>query len=780
MRLQQYINEEKIEEFNIIERNFSTDDSNITIGLANIHAEVPNIEYNKNKISRAVDIMKSKGANMVIFPEFCLAGYFWGDKGDEKCWEYMDDAVIENHQDWMKNILEQKLDGSLQFIIFNNIRKGWSTERKYINSTYIINKNLKYMNEEWIYDKTFLPGIENVYTVSGKTDRVVLDTKWGRFGFSTCLKGDSLISTKEHGLIPIKKLRGKEESTILSLNGNKMPFNKFMYNGKNNISRIKTYSGYKIECTNDHKILVYDSGIDDITWKELSEITKFDKICINTKPITRNSPLKLNLAKPKKLKYAHNIKSIKIPEYMTPDLSFWISLIISEGCYSNYKISFINSSKKLIEKFCKITLEVFGLDCSISLRTKKGDRIYNGNYISNNDVYEVAINSRNLSEIMNQMGISISNSHEKVVPWCILQSDKESQLSYLAGYIEGDGTIHKDSKDIIFASKSVRNLEQIQLILITHGIISRLAKSGDMPYLRVGRGFSDKLYPMIDKYMVDKRVENFPNHRNSYKFGVPSSILKTYIDERKIYNKKTYISEDKKEVRITKHSPRKMISYINYDNGIYDEWLDSVRKAIPTYYKVFEDIIDSRYFFDDVDTIEYNIDYGDVYDISVNNDSPAFTANGIVVHNCYDYCFSQLYQEMSLIDKVDGVIQMASWRGTSERDYPGMNVYTDTYYGDLWDMLMCSTSARNQIWTIACNAVGIHGISGAKFWGGSGLWSPAGLKLIQAGHSNDELVIIHNIDIKGEKQFEKDDFDYSVDFNKIYDIINGKRAFTRI
>jgi predicted amidohydrolase len=323
---------EKVVGFNVVERSFSpaTQEPRLTIGLANIHALVPNIEANKEKILRAVDIFKARGVNMAIFPEFCLAGYFWEDQS--VCWPYMDKAVVEEHHDWIKGELEARLDDSLQFIIFNNIRKGPAGQRKYYNSTYLINKKLDYMNPEWIYDKTFLPGIENTYTISGKTDRLLIDTQWGRFGFSTC----------------------------------------------------------------------------------------------------------------------------------------------------------------------------------------------------------------------------------------------------------------------------------------------------------------------------------------------------------------------------------------------------------------------------------------------------------------YDFCFSQLYQEMSQIDKVDAVIQMASWRGSSERDYPGMNVFTDNYYGELWDMLMPATAARNQIWVISANAVGLHGINNARFWGGSGLWAPSGMKMIQAGHTADELVIVHNVDIKGEKKFEKDDFDYSVDFKKIYDIINGKRTFTRL
>jgi len=147
---------------------------------------------------------------------------------------------------------------------------------------------------------------------------------------------------------------------------------------------------------------------------------------------------------------------------------------------------------------------------------------------------------------------------------------------------------------------------------------------------------------------------------------------------------------------------------------------------------------------------------------------------------CYDILFSQLLQEYSILDKVDVIVEIASWRAVADRDYPGMNVGTDTYYGDLWDIMLPATAAMNQVWLAACNAVGKHPISGAAFWGGSGIWAPSGLKMIQASHIHEELLIVHNIDIKGQRQLEKDDFDYAIDFDAVYRSLEDKRTFTRI
>ncbi len=108
-----------------------------------------------------------------------------------------------------------------------------------------------------------------------------------------------------------------------------------------------------------------------------------------------------------------------------------------------------------------------------------------------------------------------------------------------------------------------------------------------------------------------------------------------------------------------------------------------------------------------------------------------------------------------------------------------MNLRTDHYYGELWDYVMPACSATNQVWTIACNAVGSHGVTGEPFWGGSGIWAPSGICLIQASRLNEELVIVHNVDVKGAQESEKDDFDYAFDFKQIYRPLEEGSTFTR-
>lgn len=147
---------------------------------------------------------------------------------------------------------------------------------------------------------------------------------------------------------------------------------------------------------------------------------------------------------------------------------------------------------------------------------------------------------------------------------------------------------------------------------------------------------------------------------------------------------------------------------------------------------------------------------------------------------CYDMCFTQIFQGYAMFNKIDAVVQLASWRGTSEREYPGMNVKSDHYYGFIWDLMASAQAAFNQVWIIASNAAGTQKRGDYEFWGGSGVWAPSGLELIQASNDSEELIVIHNVDIKGQTDYEHNDFFYYDDFIKIYNPIKGRRTFTRM
>ncbi len=146
---------------------------------------------------------------------------------------------------------------------------------------------------------------------------------------------------------------------------------------------------------------------------------------------------------------------------------------------------------------------------------------------------------------------------------------------------------------------------------------------------------------------------------------------------------------------------------------------------------------------------------------------------------CYDLNFVELARKYAVDDDVDAIITMANWRSEAKREYPEMNIKTDHYYGFLWNLMNSSKAAYNQVFSLAANMVGRHDISDVYFWGGSGVWAPSGIQLLQASNINEELLIIRNLDLKGQRFKEKDDFNYMIDFEKFYNGIKDQGSYTK-
>jgi predicted amidohydrolase len=144
--------------FNIRETVFSPKEGSISIGLANIHATVPDVTYNKKKIRSAAEIFKEKNVNLAVFPEFCITGYFWEDY--KECSRYMESFTADKERKWVMDNLYPLLGDELYIIVINNIRKNPGKNQKYLNSTFVLNKFVDFTREDYIYDKIMLPGID--------------------------------------------------------------------------------------------------------------------------------------------------------------------------------------------------------------------------------------------------------------------------------------------------------------------------------------------------------------------------------------------------------------------------------------------------------------------------------------------------------------------------------------------------------------------------------------------------------------------------------------------
>lgn len=163
---------------------FSTHTVNISIGIANINSMAGDLENNKQKIIKALDYFSRAGVNLVIFPEYCLSGYFW--EPENNCRSYMETACMDHMKDWLDDVIESYINDTLKYIVLNGLLMNSRVPGKYFNTSIVLDHTRRYFEKDRSYRKTFIPGFEKPYVTSGKNDYLVLETQWGNFGFLTC------------------------------------------------------------------------------------------------------------------------------------------------------------------------------------------------------------------------------------------------------------------------------------------------------------------------------------------------------------------------------------------------------------------------------------------------------------------------------------------------------------------------------------------------------------------------------------------------------------------
>jgi predicted amidohydrolase len=130
---------------------------------------------------------------------------------------------------------------------------------------------------------------------------------------------------------------------------------------------------------------------------------------------------------------------------------------------------------------------------------------------------------------------------------------------------------------------------------------------------------------------------------------------------------------------------------------------------------------------------------------------------------CYDACFPHLSHQLAHIQGVDGIIVTAAWRKQGKREYKELNIIEDVYYQVQWNIMMQALACQNQVWVMAANAVGPHTEKGLDYCGSSGIWAPSGINMIKGSDTEEELLILHNIDMIQEIATEKKEFCFKDD-----------------
>lgn len=394
-----------------------------------------------------------------------------------------------------------------------------------------------------------------------------------------CVTGDALIPT-EYGLKRIDELLNDNNTPLTfkykdlsSNNDSNSTITQVICTGVKEVFEIKTRSGYKVKATSNHKILTTNG------WKEVKDLTINDSICLQNEegPFNKNDNLPFIVDNNIKLKNNHTTR-YKLPQKWTKELGQFIGWLIGDGTFYKdkngvYKISlgFNNTNKHhLISYFKDILQTIF------EHNTNSIQRENNMSYLS--------CGSAHFGEFFNKIGVKAVKAKHKEIPYTMFTAPREAIIGVLQALFSSDGTTQVWDKNqtryIRLSSKSLRLLEQVQILLINFGIKSRI---------------------------YDRCKE--PEERFEY--------------TRKNGEKKKYLCDGEfYELQISRDNIPTFIEKIGFMDGTHDNNINKLKTL--DYYK--------SKFQDEIKSITY-IGEEKVYDLTepITN---AFIANGIVVHNC--------------------------------------------------------------------------------------------------------------------------------------------------
>ncbi len=470
-----------------------------------------------------------------------------------------------------------------------------------------------------------------------------------------CVVGKSLISTTK-GIFKIAKLANVDDGKIQDLNiqvgsrYGKEKTAKWLYQGKAPTLTVDLHKSSTIQGTPKHRVLVLKRQ--ETGWKQLSEITTSDYVAVSLNKIVRTSKLKLDLKSIPMLSKNQHLTEVDSqltkPNVMTPELAFVLGCVVAEGNIQGSNIKVGNTNQELLNKYLNCFESIFNYRPTQKLAYEKGSELIvnSSTYSRNKDFYLTFSTRPGIAKWFEELGVSHKEgrhrgktpSYFKEIPWSILQADEQSQLSFLAAYLECDGSIQKGGNTLSFTSYSKELVEQLYVMISSMGYLASKGKRSISVY---GKD-AYSLYNVLLPYMITKTIENYQPQNFRQNYGLPSEAWTKVLTEAiiKRNNGGTFIRLESGEVEKISIKGRwlkpRWFLYDKYEEGAYEEFLSLLKRIDSNAHKNLIHLLNLKYNFTPVQSI-HKSGIKDVYDLSMKPGvEPSYNVNCIVGHNTAD------------------------------------------------------------------------------------------------------------------------------------------------
>lgn len=473
----------------------------------------------------------------------------------------------------------------------------------------------------------------------GVTGRKIVVDGYGGYarvgGGAFCLAGDSLVNT-EKGLVRIDSCQEiGEKGLLVKTDIHPMPAAAWYDNGVKPTELIITKDGYQLEATLNHNIRVIDpSG--NYVWRPIEHLQEDDWISIQTRNRlfgndeipAFNFRYKEGTAEGRKKKY-------KLPLKLTEDYSYLLGLLVGDGdCTDTGCIRIC---------ICEEEMQVIVQNLYERIVGDKG-KIYG---------HWAYLGGVELRAFLEHLGLTNARSFEKVVPKSIFSASERNCAAFLRGLFDTDGSIrfdgrHKNTKRIHLATTSKKLAEQVQLLLLNFGVISKIqsnlvsgkesiikgrkikskhirydlvlkgSRSVDIFTQKIGFNLSRKNRILAESVPIKRNLRTIPNQRERIRRLFKKLPLGIQRKERDKIGRFIRSSKGKATKELTYEKLKEFIH-------LYDDLLKEDADYI-----VLKELYYMEHYYS---RLQRKIpSFAHTYDLNIPF-SHTFTANGIVCHN---------------------------------------------------------------------------------------------------------------------------------------------------
>ncbi|MCK9279285.1 MAG: hypothetical protein M0P71_01465 [Melioribacteraceae bacterium] len=433
-------------------------------------------------------------------------------------------------------------------------------------------------------------------------------------GSGKCIVGDSmcLLNSGFHEIAGLHKSEefGLKESVIQMYGENGFKNTSHTYkNEPKQIYRTRTCHGYEIKSVDKHMIRCFENG--NITWKRNDDIKIGDYVVIN---------------RDDKYEFSGEFNWIsEIEGYM-------IGALIGDGCFvKSGGVGFTNTDEDIINIFrenykklgaCKFSELKDKIEFSLNFGGAYRDK-----------------------EFFSKYKLKKVKSKEKEIPESILQSNKKVLASFISGYADTDGSV--TDRGVEFSSCSEKLLKQLQVVLLSFGIISSIHYKS-VKYIYKGiesRRDSWRLFIYSNSAKIFAEKIGFKCNRKQDKLETlllnkkfnPNKDVIPFLSDILISVKNDYL-KNKVEYKLDRKSRTllqntHLLEY-NPSYRFLNEFLELTKDCSDSEnWKKLKDISEKNYFFDIVVEKEI-LPEEHTYDVHIPDDH-TFISNGFISHNTF-------------------------------------------------------------------------------------------------------------------------------------------------